>query len=89
MQSSFSSDSIGVGLHLTHELVHVHKGNICYEENPSGGSIFIVTLPTDSSIYQSNDFLIPENAILKKKHKTILRFLLLMKKMLTLNQKKK
>jgi len=66
MQSSFSSDSIGVGLHLTHELVHVHKGNICYEENPSGGSIFIVTLPTDSSIYQSNDFLIPENAILKE-----------------------
>lgn len=65
-QSSFSSDSIGVGLHLTHELVHVHKGNICYEENPSGGSIFIVTLPTDSSIYQSNDFLIPENAILKE-----------------------
>lgn len=66
MQSSFSSDSIGVGLHLTHELVHVHKGNICYEENPSGGSIFIVTLPTDSSIYQSNDLLIPENAILKE-----------------------
>ena len=66
MQSSFSSDSIGVGLHLSHELVHVHKGNICYEENPSGGSIFIVTLPTDSSIYQSNDFLIPENAILKE-----------------------
>uniref|UniRef100_UPI0025B0558D hybrid sensor histidine kinase/response regulator n=1 Tax=Bacteroides acidifaciens TaxID=85831 RepID=UPI0025B0558D len=66
MQSSFSSDSIGVGLHLTHELVHVHKGNICYEENPSGGSIFIVTLPIDSSIYQSNDFLIPENAILKE-----------------------
>ena len=66
MQSSFSSDSIGVGLHLTHELVHVHKGNICYEENPSGGSIFIVTLPTDYSIYQSNDFLIPENAILKE-----------------------
>lgn len=66
MQSSFSSDSIGAGLHLTHELVHVHKGNICYEENPSGGSIFIVTLPTDSSIYQSNDFLIPENAILKE-----------------------
>ena len=50
----------------THELVHVHKGNICYEENPSGGSIFIVTLPTDSSIYQSNDFLIPENAILNE-----------------------
>ncbi len=27
MQSSFSGDSIGVGLHLSHELVQVHKGN--------------------------------------------------------------
>ena len=26
MQSSFSGDSIGVGLHLSHELVQVHKG---------------------------------------------------------------
>lgn len=66
MQSSFSSDSIGVGLHLTHELVNVHKGNISYEENPEGGSVFIVTLPADSSVYQPNDFLIPENAILKE-----------------------
>ena len=66
MQSSFSSDSIGVGLHLTHELVHVHRGNISYEENPQGGSVFIVTLPVDASVYKPNDFLIPENAILKE-----------------------
>lgn len=66
MQSSFSSDSIGVGLHLTHELVTVHKGTISYEENPEGGSIFTVTLPINASVYQANDFLIPENAILKE-----------------------
>ena len=28
MQSNFSGDSIGVGLHLSHELVQVHKGTI-------------------------------------------------------------
>lgn len=57
MQSNFSGDSVGVGLHLTHELVNVHKGTITYEENPGGGSIFIVTLPTDKSVYEEKDFL--------------------------------
>lgn len=66
MQSSFSSDSIGVGLHLTHELVNVHKGNIAYEENPEGGSIFTVVLPTDISVYNPDDFLTSENIILKE-----------------------
>lgn len=32
MQSSFSGSSVGVGLHLTHELVCVHKGTIVYTE---------------------------------------------------------
>ena len=27
MQSNFSSNSTGIGLHLTHELVNVHKGS--------------------------------------------------------------
>ena len=30
MQSSFSGDSIGVGLHLSYELVQVHKGCLLY-----------------------------------------------------------
>lgn len=67
MQSSFSGNSVGVGLHLTRELVYVHKGTIRYEENPVGGSIFIVTLPTDASIYAEKDFLIPNNVLLKEK----------------------
>ncbi len=59
MQSSFSANSVGVGLHLTHELVTVHKGTIRYEENPTGGTIFTVTLPIDTSCYAECDFLLP------------------------------
>ena len=66
MQSNFSGDSVGVGLHLTHELVNVHKGTITYEENPGGGSIFIVTLPTDKSVYEEKDFLVPNNVLLRE-----------------------
>lgn len=56
-QSVFSKDSIGIGLHLTHELVYTHHGSITYEENSDGGSIFMVTLPTDKSLYREQDFL--------------------------------
>lgn len=59
MQSSFSGTSIGVGLHLTHELVQVHKGVITYEENPGGGSVFTVELPLSTECYEKKDFLIP------------------------------
>ena len=45
-------------LHLTHELVNVHKGSIEYAENEGQGSVFTVTLPLDSSVYESKDFLI-------------------------------
>lgn len=66
MQSSFSGDSIGVGLHLTHELVQVHKGTIEYNDNEGGGSIFTVCLPTDKTVYTEKDFLIPGNVLLKE-----------------------
>ena len=69
MQSNFSGDSVGVGLHLTHELVNVHKGTITYEENPGGGSIFIVTLPTDKSVYEEKDFLVPNNVLLREEER--------------------
>ena len=43
---------------MTHELVNVHKGSIEYAENEGQGSVFTVTLPLDSSVYESKDFLI-------------------------------
>ena len=57
MQSTFSSDSIGIGLHLTKALVDVHHGTISYEENQPQGSVFTITLPTDQSVYAPEDFL--------------------------------
>ena len=67
MQSNFSSNSTGIGLHLTHELVNVHKGTITYDENQGGGSIFTVLFPTATSVYEEKDFLIPHNAFLEEK----------------------
>lgn len=69
MQSNFSGNSVGVGLHLTSELVNVHKGIIHYDENPDGGSIFTVNIPTDISVYEEKDFLVPNNVILKEEEK--------------------
>ena len=66
MQSSFSGDSIGVGLHLSYELVQVHKGTIEYKDNDGGGSVFTVCIPTDKSVYSEKDFLIPGNVLLKE-----------------------
>ncbi|MDO4163395.1 MAG: two-component regulator propeller domain-containing protein [Bacteroides sp.] len=66
MQSSFSGNSIGVGLHLTQELVQVHKGNIAYSENEGGGSVFTVSLPTDASVYEEKDFLLPSQLLVEE-----------------------
>ena len=66
MQSSFSHSSVGVGLHLTHELVNVHKGSISYEDNEGGGSVFTVILPTNSEIYQEKDFLVPNQLLIEE-----------------------
>lgn len=66
MQSSFSGNSIGVGLHLTHELVSVHHGSITYSENDGGGSVFTVCLPTDAGVYRKEDFLVPNRLLLEE-----------------------
>ena len=66
MQSSFSGDSIGVGLHLSHELVQVHKGTIEYKDNGGGGSVFTVCIPTDKTVYSEKDFLVPGNLLLEE-----------------------
>lgn len=65
MQSSFSGSSVGVGLHLSHELVSVHHGTLTYAEHRGGGSVFTVTLPTDASVYENKDFLVP-NVLLEE-----------------------
>jgi Signal transduction histidine kinase len=57
MQTGFSQDSVGVGLHLTHELVNVHKGTICYNERTGGGSVFTVSLPLDTAMYKEEDYM--------------------------------
>ena len=66
MQSNFSGDSFGVGLHLSHELVQVHKGTIEYKDNEGGGSVFTVCIPTDKTVYSEKDFLVPGNVLLKE-----------------------
>ena len=59
-----SRNSIGIGLHLVHELVIVHKGTVGYDENVGGGSVFTVKLPVDDSVYASNDWLSSESGLL-------------------------
>lgn len=60
MQSSFTHDSVGIGLHLTHELVNVHKGVISFRDKETGGSVFIVSLPLDTSKYGEKEFIISD-----------------------------
>jgi signal transduction histidine kinase/ligand-binding sensor domain-containing protein/AraC-like DNA-binding protein len=69
MQSSFSGDSVGVGLHLTLELVQVHKGEITYDENIGGGSVFTVKLPLGIQEYEEKDFLNADNVLMQQNKK--------------------
>lgn len=65
MQSSYTSESFGIGLHLTHELVRTHHGEITYQENEGGGSVFVVTIPLQKDCYEASDFLVKDSPILK------------------------
>ena len=65
MQSSYTGESFGIGLHLTHELVRTHHGEITYLENEGGGSVFVVTIPLQKDCYEASDFLIKDSPILK------------------------
>lgn len=64
MQSSFSNNSIGIGLNLTKALVDVHHGTIRFEPNLPKGSVFIVELPTAPGVYGSQDFLLADHKLL-------------------------
>lgn len=65
MQSSYTGESFGIGLHLTHELVKTHHGEIAYQENEGGGSVFVVTIPLQKDCYEASDFLVKDSPILK------------------------
>ncbi len=63
-RSSYSHDSIGIGLHLTAELVRVHHGSITYRENLPHGSVFRVELPCDEQVYEPSDFMSEDHVLL-------------------------
>lgn len=65
MQSSYTGESFGIGLHLTHELVRTHHGEITYQENEGGGSVFVVTIPLQKDCYEASYFLVKDSPILK------------------------
>lgn len=65
MQSSYTGESFGIGLHLTHELVRTHHGEITYQENEGGGSVFVVTIPLQKDCYEASDFLVKDSPILQ------------------------
>ena len=65
MQSSYTGECFGIGLHLTHELVRTHHGEITYQENEGGGSVFVVTIPLQKDCYEASDFLVKDSPILK------------------------
>lgn len=64
MQSSYTGENFGIGLHLTHELVKVHHGEISFHDNEGGGAIFVVKIPLGKECYEESDFLIENNPIL-------------------------
>lgn len=55
--SKANTNSIGIGLNLTAELVKKHQGTIIYKPVEEGGSVFQFTLPIDKTIYKAEDFL--------------------------------
>ena len=67
-RSSYSHDSIGIGLHLTAELVRVHHGEISYHDNQPQGSIFRVELPVDEKVYEEKDFMAVDNAVTQEEN---------------------
>ncbi len=70
-QSNYSHDSIGIGLHLTAELVRVHHGVISYHDNLPHGSIFQVEIPLDEKVYAASDFMKEDNAVtMEEKYKS-------------------
>jgi C4-dicarboxylate-specific signal transduction histidine kinase len=43
------SDGLGVGLAICRSIIEYHEGRLYFENNPKGGSVFVVTLPQASA----------------------------------------
>lgn len=56
-QIHYASDGTGIGLHLTSELVKVHRGDIKYSESEWGGACFTVSIPLTDINYDPADIL--------------------------------
>ena len=69
MQSSFSYDSIGIGLYLSGQLAQLHHGSITYEARPSGGSIFTLHIPASEKAYTQHEFVQQETTPVIDEHK--------------------
>lgn len=56
MHTAFrSSNSMGIGLHFTRQIVELHHGTITYTPNEPSGSIFKVTLPVAQESYTDDE----------------------------------
>lgn len=49
-QINYTQGGIGIGLHLTAELVNIHGGTIEYKDSVYGGACFEVVLPTEYAV---------------------------------------
>ncbi len=56
-RSRYLSGSMGIGLSLCAALVEIHHGQIGFEPNPGGGSVFKVYLPLTQESYTQEDYL--------------------------------
>ena len=48
-------NGFGIGLHLTKNLIELHKGTISVSSEINKGSVFTISLPVDEAYYSSND----------------------------------
>jgi signal transduction histidine kinase/AraC-like DNA-binding protein len=48
-------NGFGIGLHLTKNLIELHKGSITVTSELNKGSIFTISLPLNETVYSAND----------------------------------
>lgn len=68
--SQMSTNSMGIGLNLTAELVQKHHGTIHYVPGEEAGSVFLFTLPMDKAVYDAEDFLQESELMLQQERLT-------------------